>query len=90
MALEFLELVLEANWAITFNVEFLLVLLAYLAAGAHVNLLGQQLVFPRVDHWVSVDGDQDLVALAVDPYRVIEVLVLISGRELYIDVITDA
>lgn len=37
-----------------------------------------------------MDRYQNLVSLAVDPYRIIEVFVLIARSELNIDVLTDA
>ena len=85
------DLVLKVNWAVTLHLKLLGVGLADEAASAHVDKFGEELVHARVDHREGMDGDQDLVSLAVDPHRVIVVLVLVDGgRELYIDVLCDA
>ena len=85
------DLVLKVNWAVTLHLKLLGVGLADEAAAAHVDKFGEELVHARVDHREGMDGDQDLVSLAVDPHRVIVVLVLVDGgRELNVDVLCDA
>ena len=85
------DLILEVHRAVTLHLKLLSVGLADEAAAAHVDKLGEKLVHARIDDREGVDGNEDLVALAVDPHRVIVVLVLVdSWGELNIDVLGHA
>ena len=89
--LHHLDLVLKIDWAVTLDLKLLGVGLADEAAATHVYELGEELVHAGVNDREGVDGDQDLVALTVDPHRVIVVLILVDGgRELNVDVLGDA
>ena len=90
MRLHNLDLVLKIDWAVTLDLKLLGVGLADEAAATHVYELREELVHAGVNDREGVDGNQDLVALTVDPHRVIVVLVLVDGgRELNIDVLGD-
>ena len=56
----------------------------------HVQIGWEELVLLGVDHGEGVDRNQDLVSLAVNSNRVVEVLLLIVGGELDVDVLSDA
>ena len=89
--LDDLNLVLEVHWAVTLNLERLLVGLAYLTASAHVDEFGEELVLGRVYNGERMNGDQDLVAITVDSHGVVVILVFVdSGRELDVNLFGDA
>jgi hypothetical protein len=84
--LRHLNHVFEVHWAVTFDLKLLVVGIAYGQVRAHLDEFGEQVVNFRVDDWEGVDGDENFVALAVDPERVVVVLVLVDGRgELDVD-----
>lgn len=86
---ELLDLVFKINWAVTFNNDFLGIVLADFASLAHVELLGYQLILLGVNHRESVDWDQYLVALTMDPNCVVEVFEFVVRSKLDINVFTD-
>ena len=90
MWFDLLNFVFETNRAVTFNLDNFLVAHADFAACAHVNLRWQQTVLLGVDHRVRMNRNEDLVSLAMDADGVIEVLVLIVGSELHVNVLADA
>lgn len=55
----------------------------------HINIVGEQLIFFRVNDWKCMDRYQDLVTLTMNSNRIIEVLVFIVRSELNIDVLGD-
>lgn len=68
--------------------------MAYLCVGlpdpqvlAHIDKAGEDFILLGVDDRKGVDGDQDLISLTVNPYGVVEVLELVVGSELNIDVL---
>ena len=85
------NLIFKVHWAVTIYLKLFLVRLSETAPFSHVDVLGEEFVLLRVDDWEGVDGDEDLVAIAVDSDRVIVVLVLVHGRgELDINLFSDA
>ena len=79
MRLCYFNLIFKVHWAVTFYLKLLLVRLAEAAALAHVDILREELVLFGVDHGEGVDGNEDLVSVAVNPDRVVVVLVFIQG-----------
>ena len=91
VGLHHVDLVLEINWAVTLDLKLLGVGLADEAGFAHVDEFGEEFVLRGIDNWKRVDRNQDLITVAVDPHRVIVILVLIDGRrELDVDVFRHA
>ena len=90
MRLDLLNLIFEIDLAVTFDAHRFLVVLANFATLAHVQLFRNDLVFLGVDDWVGVDWNQNLVALAVDSYGIVKVLVLVVRSELNVDVLADS
>ena len=86
-----LDLVLEVHWAVTLNLERLLVGLANQTAPAHVNEFGEELILSRVYNGKGMNWDQDLVAITVDSHGVVVIFVFInSGSELDVNLFGDA
>lgn len=63
--------------------------LSNFTATAHVYVLRNELVFLRVDYWISMDWNQYFITFAMNTDAVIEVLELIARRELDIYVLTN-
>ena len=59
------------------------------APTAHVDILGNELVLLRIDNRISMNRNENLVTLAVDTYAVVEILELVAGRKLHVDVLAD-
>ena len=89
MWFNFLNRVLEIDWAVTFNVNVFHIGLAHFAATSHVDVLRNELIFFRVNYWISVNRNQYFITFAMDTNAVIEVLELIAWGELHIDVFAD-
>ena len=90
MRLHNINLVLKVHRAVTLNLKLLLVGFAHDTVATHVDEAWEEFVLGTVDHREGVDGDQDLVAVAVDPHRVVVVLVLINcWSEFDIDILSD-
>ena len=86
-----LNLVLKVHWAVTFHLKLLLVGLTKHATSTHIDETWEKFVLRGVDNWKRMDWNQNFVPVAVDPHRVVVVLVLIgSGCELDVDVLGDA
>ena len=57
---------------------------------AHINVIRKLLVFFGVNHGESVDGYEDFVAITMNSYGIIEILVFRAwGSKLYIYVFGD-
>ena len=56
---------------------------------AHVNIVGEQLIFLRINDWEGMNWNKNFVTIAVNSYSVIEVFVFIVRSELDIDVFSD-
>jgi len=56
---------------------------------AHVNIVGEQLIFLRINDWKGMNWNKNFVAIAVNSYSVIEVFVFVVRSELDIDVFSD-
>ena len=63
--------------------------LANFAPTAHIDILGNELVLLGVDDRISMNRNENLVALAMDTNAVVEILELVARRELHIDVFAD-
>ena len=89
--LHHLDLVLKVNWAVTFHLKLLVIRLTNRTSATHIDEIWKELVLLRVDNWKRMDWDQNLVSVAMDPHRVIIVLIFIGrGGELDVDVLGDA
>lgn len=86
MALDLLDIVLKRQRTSRLNEEFLLIDLTDVDA-AHINDLRYKRSEASIDDWERMHRYYDLVALGMDPYRVVEVLELVAGRELHIHVL---
>ena len=90
MRLDHIDLIFKVNGTVTVNLKLLGVRLADDAPTAHINELREKFVLAGIDHREGVNRDQDLVTIAMDPHRVVVVLILIdSWGELNIDVLAD-
>ena len=65
--LRYFNLIFKIHWAVTFYLKLLLVRLTQAAPLAHVDILREELVLLGVDHGEGVDGNEDLVPVAVNP-----------------------
>ena len=86
MWFDFFNRVLEINWAVTFNVDVLNIGLSNFAAATHIDVPWNELVFFRVDYWISMDRNQYFITFTMNTNAIVEVLELIARRELHIDV----
>ena len=68
MWLDHINSVLEIHRAVTLHLKLLLVRFAKHTVATHVYIGGEELVLRGIDDWEGVDGDQDLVTVAVDPH----------------------
>ena len=66
MRLRYFNLIFKVHWAVTFYLKLLLVRLAEPAPLAHVDVLREELVLLGVNHGEGMDGDEDLVSIAVN------------------------
>lgn len=89
--LQNLDLVLKVNWAVTFHLKLLVIRLTNRTSATHIDEIWKELVLLGVYNWKRMDRDQNLVSVAMDPHRVIIVLIFIGrGGELDVDVLGDA
>jgi hypothetical protein len=63
--------------------------LSNFAPTSHIDILGNKLILLRIYNRISMNRNQNLVALAVDTYAVVEILELVARRELHVDVFAD-
>lgn len=82
-----LDLVFKVDWAVTLDLKLLVIGLTDGAGTAHVDEAWEELVLLRINDRKRMDWDQNFVAIAVNPHRVVVVLVLVHSRcELNVDV----
>lgn len=91
MWLDHIDLVLKVHWAVTFHLKLLRIRLSNQTCLAHVDEFGEQFILRRIYNWKRMDWNQYLIPIAVNPHRVIVVLVLIhSWSELNVNVLRDS
>ena len=83
------DVIAEVHRAVTLKLDDFCVGLPNFQVLAHVQIGREELILLRIDHWEGMNRDQDLVAIAMNSYRIVEVLILIVRRELDIDVLAD-
>lgn len=89
MWFDFFNRVLKINWAVTFNINMFDICLSNFAATAHVDVLGDEVIFFRINYWISMNRNQYFITFAMDTNAVIKVLELISWCKLHINVFAD-
>jgi hypothetical protein len=89
MRFDFFNRILKIDWAVTFNVNVFNISLSNFAATAHVDILGNEIIFLRVNYWICMNRNQDFITFAMDTNAVIKVLELIARCELHVDVFAD-
>lgn len=88
--LHVLQLELEVNGARTLNGHCMRVDLVYLEVGAEVDEGREELFLLGIDDGEGMQGDHELVGLAVDADLVTVLPVLIAWRELHVYLLSNA
>ena len=62
------NLIFKVDWAVTFYLKLFLIGLANAAPLPHINKLWEEFVLLRVDDWEGMDGNKNLVTIAMYSY----------------------
>jgi len=87
MSLNDLYFIVKRYWAVAVNINVFLVDFIYNPVLAKINDLREYFIDLCVNNRESVDWNEDLVTFTVDADTVIEVLVLVVGGELDVDIV---
>jgi len=68
MRLRHFNLIFKVDWAVTFYLKLFLIGLADAAPFSHVDKLWEELILLGVDDWEGMDGNKNLVPIAMYPY----------------------
>jgi len=89
MWFDFFNRVLEIDWAVTFNVNVFYIGLSNFAATSHVDVLGNEVIFFRVNDRIGVNRDQYFITFTMNTNAVVEILELVARSELDVDVLAN-
>ena len=68
MRLRHFNLIFKVHWAVTIYLKLFLIGLADAAPFSHVDKLWEELILLGVDDWEGMDGNKNLVPIAMYPY----------------------